>query len=236
LFSGRSGKLRPGSAYPTDACVGFQEQCGGTGGCQGSTGDIAYEYISRCIGDDVLEDLVTPPRAHHIDCVVLYSSIGGLATEFTYGYTSYFGVDGECDAKRAGYHLTATVSGYMKPKSNDYTSLMSAVAKAGPIVVNVDASKWHDYEEGIFGGCDYEENIDINHAVVLMGYGEDENGAYWLIRNSWGPEWGEQGYIRLAREKDVTCGMDSTPLDGVGCATKQQEATKVSVCCRVELS
>jgi len=80
----------------------------------------------------------------------------------------------------------------MKPKSNDYTSLMSAVAKAGPIVVNVDASKWHDYEEGIFGGCDYEENIDINHAVVLMGYGEDENGAYWLIRNSWGPEWGEQ--------------------------------------------
>ncbi len=47
------------------------------------------------------------------------------------------------------------------------------------------ATNWHDYEEGIYDGCDYNSNIDINHVVVLVGYGSDSNGDYWLVRNSW---------------------------------------------------
>jgi cathepsin L len=55
----------------------------------------------------------------------------------------------------------------------------------------------------------------VNHVVVLVGYGTDETlGDFWLIRNSWGTGYGENGYIRLARESEVVCGIDHTPLDG----------------------
>jgi len=75
-----------------------------------------------------------------------------------------------------------------------------------------------DYESGVFNGCSYTDDMDINHVVVLSGYGTDKKlGDYWLIRNSWGAGYGENGYIRLARETTVTCGNDSTPLDGQAC-------------------
>jgi len=84
---------------------------------------------------------------------------------------------------------------------NDYDALLHAVATVGPMVVNVDAAAWKSYESGVFNGCDYSSNIDINHVVVLDGYGSDPVlGDYWLIRNSWGTSYGENGYIRLARE------------------------------------
>lgn len=80
------------------------------------------------------------------------------------------------------------------------------------MAVSVDASKWHSYETGVFDGCSYDENMDVDHAVVMVGYGTDEQyGDYWLIRNSWGTKFGENGYIRLKRESEAKCGVDSTP-------------------------
>ena len=63
--------------------------------------------------------------------------------------------------------------------------------------VSVNAKGWGSYKGGVFDSC-------INgggHAVVLIGYGtEDPSGEdYWLIKNSWGADWGDQGYIRMAR-------------------------------------
>ena len=63
--------------------------------------------------------------------------------------------------------------------------------------------------------------MDINHVVVLVGYGTDADGGgdYWLVRNSWGVTWGEQGYIRLKRDpvENTPCGVDPQPWDGTGC-------------------
>ncbi len=95
---------------------------------------------------------------------------------------------------------------------------MHAVATVGPVVVSVDASAWHNYESGVFNGCDYSANIDLDHAVTLVGYGSDDtNGDFWLIRNSWGTGYGENGYIRIARESEPLCGIDNTPHDGSAC-------------------
>jgi cathepsin L len=107
------------------------------------------------------------------------------------------------------------LDGYVKLPANDYNSVLYASATVGPLAVAVDATNWHLYESGLFNGCSYSENIDVNHVVVLTGYGTDPAlGDFWLIRNSWGPTYGEDGYIRLVRESTLTCGVDSTPLDG----------------------
>merc|ERR1719281_1777187 len=77
------------------------------------------------------------------------------------------------------------------------------------------------YSGGIFSGCD--KDAIINHAVVAEGFGQEEQfrrqHKYFLLRNSWGSDWGENGYIRLERHSDesVYCGIDDKPLDGTGC-------------------
>ena len=66
-------------------------------------------------------------------------------------------------------------------------------------------------------------------AVQLVGYGSDiYDRDYWIVRNSWGSRWGEDGYIRLTRESMPPCGTDSTPLFGTGCENDGKDV--LSVC------
>jgi cathepsin L len=106
--------------------------------------------------------------------------------------------------------------------------MLEAVATKGPITITVDAGGWHDYATGIFDGGNHT-NPDLDHLVQLMGYGSEDGKDYWLIRNSWTPEWGENGYIRVARhsQDSAPCGMDITPADGDGC---KGGPTVVKVC------
>merc|ERR1712046_419646 len=76
---------------------------------------------------------------------------------------------------------------------------------------------------GLYGGGIMKQGLfnkgyDIDHAVQLVGYGEENNVMYWLVRNSWG-NWGEKGYIRMQRygEGNEPCGMDKRPQDGDAC-------------------
>lgn len=65
----------------------------------------------------------------------------------------------------------ASINGYVKLANNDYNSVMNAIATVGPLAINVDASTWHAYEGGVFNGCN-QKNPDVNHVVVMVGYGE----------------------------------------------------------------
>lgn len=67
------------------------------------------------------------------------------------------------------------------------------IANVGPLAISVWANKgWMNYHSGVYNGCDYNENMDMNHAVTLVGYGTDEAlGDYWIVRNHWGESWGE---------------------------------------------
>ncbi len=78
---------------------------------------------------------------------------------------------------------------------------MDHIANKGPLSIAVAASDWGNYRGGVFDGCSYSENIEINHAVQLVGYGTDENGVpYWLVRNQWGTDWGDEGFMKLKRD------------------------------------
>lgn len=111
------------------------------------------------------------------------------------------------------------IDGYERLPENDYDSVMYHLHTKGPLAISVYANQgWLDYDEGVFDGCRYNENIAMNHAVTLVGYGSDEKlGDYWLVRNHWSEKWGEDGYIRLARESTKKCGIDSTPAAGSAC-------------------
>jgi C1A family cysteine protease len=76
----------------------------------------------------------------------------------------------------------------------------------------------------------------VNHVVVLVGYGQEENGQkYWIVRNSWNAGWGEAGYIRLERNDndDENCGEDTHPQDGVECADYPYSTVTVCGTCGV---
>jgi cathepsin L len=101
------------------------------------------------------------------------------------------------------------------------------------VAISVDASAWSPYSSGVFDGCN-QAQPDIDHAVVLVGYGSENGQDYWLVRNSWSPTWGEQGYIKLARHdnEEQVCGTDTTPQDGTACAG-DDEPVKVCGTCGV---
>jgi cathepsin L len=203
-----SGLLYDLSVQQMAMCAPNPDQCGGYGQCDGSTAELAFSYVTSIAKK-------------------------GLVQEFQYGYAAYGGVNANCSVPVAGAGGVASIDGYVLLPNNDYTATMNAVATVGPVAINVDASTWHAYTGGVFQGCD-QASPDVNHVVVLVGYGEEEKGGqkYWLVRNSWNAGWGEAGYIRLARfdDDEQRCGLDVTPQDGVDCAGQENPVTVCGTC------
>lgn len=101
-----------------------------------------------------------------------------------------------------------TIQDYVEVETGNETLLMQALAHVGPLAIAVDASSdaFQNYQSGVFD--DISCTREINHAVVLVGYGTDPvGGDYWLVKNSWGVSYGEAGYIRIARNRDNLCGI-----------------------------
>jgi len=181
-----SGQMTQLSTQQVTSCTPNPVSCGGHGGCKGSIAQLGFNYIQ----------------------------LFGHTTEESWPYVSGGnGMTGSCDFDMENTAPVVTLSGYDTLPANDQDSIMEHLANVGPLAVNVDASMWHTYTGGIFDGCDFNENIEINHVVQLVGYTADA----WIVRNSWSDAWGEDGYIRLAKKEHAECGTDSSPLMGTGC-------------------
>ena len=133
---------------------------------------------------------------------------GGLETEAEYPYTAE---DGTCVVKTNS--LAVSIKSYQDVQENSESALMAAVAQQ-PVSVAVDANTlWQLYFGGII---EFLCGTSLDHGVLAVGYGTSTDGTlYWLVKNSWGADWGEDGYIRLKRNPTSTnggmCGIAMDP-------------------------
>ncbi|KAB5562039.1 hypothetical protein PHYPO_G00013360 [Pangasianodon hypophthalmus] len=127
----------------------------------------------------------------------------GIDTEKSYPYEA---TCGDCRFNPAT--VGATCTGYVNIKSGDEKALQEAVATIGPISVAIDAGhmSFQFYESGIYDEPDCS-STEMNHAVLVVGYGTEDGRDYWLVKNSWGLVWGDEGYIKMSRNKNNQCGI-----------------------------
>jgi len=127
----------------------------------------------------------------------------GIERESDYPYTAQ---DGDC--KYDASKVVTKVSGYVDIPTGSESKLKEAVATQGPVSVAIDASNasFQFYRSGVYNerAC---SSSQLDHGVLAVGYGSLSNNAYWLVKNSWGSSWGQQGYIFMTRDKNNQCGI-----------------------------
>eukprot|EP01060_Flectonema_neradi_P026742 TRINITY_DN35_c0_g1_i1.p1 TRINITY_DN35_c0_g1~~TRINITY_DN35_c0_g1_i1.p1 ORF type:complete len:786 (+),score=185.26 TRINITY_DN35_c0_g1_i1:1640-3997(+) len=140
---------------------------------------------------------------------VQWTADNGADTEESYPYVSG---NGNVPACHAGSPADVKVTGYYSVNRTE-DAMAATVAKYGPISIALDAMTqiWWPYTGGIVSNCC---NKQPDHAVLIVGYGIDNGQKYWLIKNSWNANWGENGYIRLERGSDQ-CGITSAPIQAL---------------------
>ncbi|CAL8177667.1 unnamed protein product [Prunus armeniaca] len=132
-------------------------------------------------------------------------SNGGLNKEDDYPYLME---EGNCEKKK-GASEVVTINGYQDVPENNEEALLKALANQ-PLSIAIDASgrDFQFYSGGVFNGrC----GTELDHGVAAVGYGSQKGLDYIIVRNSWGPKWGEKGYVRMKRntgKPEGLCGIN----------------------------
>lgn len=211
------------------SCTQNPDECGGTGGCQGATAELAMDYVLKY---GCKTEAEVPYAAEDSTCP--HSLLQDNAHE----------------PSEPHKHHSIGMVGWTKLPENKVNPVKLALVTKGPVAVSVSASySWNQYGGGVLDDCPADAVID--HAVVLIGYGvsksadvslstmiglaESAGTKFWHLQNSWGEDWGENGYLRMLRREDhfeenKQCGTDNDPQIGSGCKAGPPEVRVCGMC------
>jgi len=164
--------------------------------------------------------LVSLSEQQLVDCATFFGNMGcnGGLMDSAFKYVEKNGLCGEeaypyvakknffCQTN--GCQSQASITGYHDVTSKDENALLQAV-NIGPVSVAIEADTqtFQLYKSGVLD--DAACGTQLDHGVLVVGYGTDGKD-YWKVKNSWGESWGEQGYIRMVRNKNQ-CGISQQP-------------------------
>jgi len=187
-----TGALEAYHARSTGKLVSFSEQqlidCStsyGNQGCNGGFMDYAFKYV----------------HDH------------GLIEERRYPYRELYS-NGVCQFR--GGDVATTCDGYVDIPEGNEIALQEALAFQGPVSVAIDASQrsFQFYTSGVYSdiSCSSEQ---LDHGVLAVGYGVDYDPIqgrqeYYIVKNSWSEAWGDDGYIKIARNQENMCGISTS--------------------------
>merc|ERR1711871_86514 len=166
---------------------------------------LVHSQCSSCMGGD-------PAAAYRY----IQTNSTGLDSEADYPYDQHTNPFDPPQCKVASNRPVAKVNSwsYAVPHcpgpdscspGDKEQALVAAVAKYGPVSICIDAEKsFINYKSGVYNGPCSSEPIKQNHCVSVVGYSLEDK--YWLVRNTWGTSWGEDGYIRMAMGSNL-CGI-----------------------------
>lgn len=127
----------------------------------------------------------------------------GIETEEDYYYR---GFDDECSFNRL--LAKAKIKEFQIAKTEDEEEIKKILFEKGPLSIALNAENLQSYKSGILDFASAEDcPAVLNHGVLLVGYGVENGTKYWIVKNSWGADWGEDGYFRMSRGKG-TCGVN----------------------------
>lgn len=130
---------------------------------------------------------------------------GGINPEAIYQYT---GVQGPC--RFDPNFPVAKVANFLSIEAGNDHDLADALANVGPVSIAIDARSrmLKFYSSGIFSPPASEcSSTKLTHAVLAIGYGVENGQKYWLVKNSWGTDWGENGFVRILNNGQNLCGV-----------------------------
>lgn len=154
-------------------------------GCDGGEMYSVYEYLMKYQNNEVDSEIQYP----------------------------YKGIDQKCKPLKS--NINVKLHNYHSIIQNDEKAMAYAINDIGPLSVGVCANiDWQLYHKGIYNPTKEQCSSVISqqdHGVIIVGYGTENNTDYWIIRNSWGSDWGENGYMRLVRGKNA-CGIANSVI------------------------
>ncbi|XP_075937312.1 cathepsin S, ortholog2, tandem duplicate 1 [Anarhichas minor] len=216
-FVGTSGADVPDTMdWRTKGCVTSVKNQGSCGSCWAFSAVGALEgQLAKTTGK-----LVDLSPQNLVDCSSKYGNHGcngglmhhafqyvidnqGIDSDASYPYR---GKQSQQCLYKAAYRA-ANCSSYSFLPQGDEGALKEAIATIGPISVGIDATRptFVFYRSGVYDDASCSQTV--NHGVLVVGYGTLKEGDYWLVKNSWNTTFGDQGYIRMARNKRNQCGI-----------------------------
>jgi len=147
-------------------------------GCNGGLQENAFDYIIRT---------------------------GGIQSEDDYPYTSELGITAPCQVDSKKFVANMKAWAQVSDSPDGESKIAPYLVSNGPVTIGINANPMQDYVRGI-DDPNFCSVLNLNHAVLIVGYGTEAGTDYWLIKNSWGETWGESGYYRIVRGEDK-CGL-----------------------------